>query len=134
AFRVWKQTGMSACHSKPFDTYFTWLRQEASPILALAVFGALGALFERRKNRFAVFASAWGFGLLVAYSLISYKTPWLVLSFVVPSAIVGGYAVQALYIWTRGRPRHAPALAVAAVAVAVCTYQSIVVNFQKYDD
>jgi len=134
AFDLWSKTGMSEFHSKPFDTYFKWLWQEEAPILVLACFGALVALFERRKNRFAVFASAWAFGLLVAYSLISYKTPWLVLSFVVPSAIVGGYAVQALYIWTRGRPRHAPALAVAAVAVAVCTYQSIVVNFQKYDD
>ncbi|HYY94514.1 MAG TPA: hypothetical protein VE713_08350, partial [Pyrinomonadaceae bacterium] len=116
AFRVWKQTGMSEFHSKPFDTYFTWLWQEESPILILAVIGTAVALFERRKNRFAVFASAWAFGLLAAYSLIHYKTPWLVLSFVVPLAVVGGYAVQSLSRVGWGR------LLILLVAFAAAVY------------
>jgi uncharacterized protein (TIGR03663 family) len=154
AFDLWGKTGMSEFHSKPFQTYIEWLWQEEAPILVLACVGAVVALFERRKNRFAVFASAWAFGLLVAYSLISYKTPWLVLSFVVPLAIVGGYAVQRLESWgwagaaanpsswtssfgradSRGRGGRALALAVVAVAVAVCTYQTIVLNFREYDN
>jgi uncharacterized protein (TIGR03663 family) len=126
---------MSEFHSKPFWTYVEWLWQEEAPILLLAVVGALVALFERRKNRFAVFAAAWAFGLLFAYSLISYKTPWLVLSFVVPLAITGGYAVEALdRLGPAGAKGRAPAIAVAGVAVCVCAYQAIVVSFQKYDD
>ncbi|PYS81137.1 MAG: hypothetical protein DMF67_17880 [Acidobacteria bacterium] len=135
AFRVWKQTGMSEFHSKPLDTYVRWLWQEEAPILLLAVAGACVALFERRRNRFAVFAGAWAFGLLAAYSLISYKTPWLVLSFVVPLAVVAGYAVQAFDNWVGGARRwHSPALAIVAVAIAVCTYQAVVVNFREYDN
>ncbi len=138
AFRVWKQTGMSEFHSKPFGTYVDWLWQEEAPILLLAVAGTVIALLERRKNRFAVFASAWAFGLLVAYSLIHYKTPWLVLSFVVPLAIVGGYAVQRLADWGRAdswrRGRVVPALVVAAIALAVGTYQTLVLNFREYDN
>ena len=135
AFRVWKQMGMSEFHSKPFDTYVRWLWQEEAPILILAVVGVGVALFERRKNRFAIFAGAWAFGLLAAYSLISYKTPWLVLSFVVPLGVVGGYAVQALDRLTGGaRLWHAPALALACAALAVCTYQSVVLNFREYDN
>jgi len=33
-------------------------------------------LFQRR-NRFAVFVGAWAGGLLVAYSALPYKTPWI---------------------------------------------------------
>lgn len=146
AFMVWKQTGMSEFHSKPFGTYVDWLSQEETPILLLAVIGVGVAFFEfifesalpfeRRKNRFAVFASAWAFGLLVAYSLIHYKTPWLVLSFVVPLAVAGGYAVQRLADWGRADSwgRVVPALVVAAIALAVGTYQTVVLNFREYDN
>jgi uncharacterized protein (TIGR03663 family) len=138
AFDIWGKTGMSEFHSKPFSTYVEWLWQEEAPILLLGAAGAAVALFERRKNRFAVFAGAWGFGLLAAYSLISYKTPWLVLSFVVPLAVAGGYAVQRLSdrarAQTRGRGGIVLALFVAGVALAVAAYQSVVLNFREYDN
>jgi uncharacterized protein (TIGR03663 family) len=142
AFRIWKGTGMSEFHSKPVYTYVKWLLEEEGAILILGGLGALAALFEPRKNRFAVFAAAWGFGLLAAYSLISYKTPWLVLNFVVPLAIAGGYAVQAVGGWgaREGRWRRGAsqwrlaALAVAAVAVGGSLYQTIVLNFREYDN
>lgn len=138
AFDLWGKTGMSEFHSKPAYTYMEWLWQEEAPILLLGVAGTVFALFDPRKNRFAVFAGAWAFGLLMAYSLISYKTPWLVLSFVVPLAVAGGYGVQKLYDWGRrdewGRGGTVPALVVAAVALAVGTYQTIVLNFREYDN
>lgn len=132
AFDIWSKTGMSAFHEKPLGTYVKWLVDEESPILLLACAGTAFALFERRKNRFAVFACAWAFGLLAAYSLISYKTPWLVLSFVVPMCVAGGYCVQRLA--RRGRVWRTAALALLCVAVAVCLYQTVVINFLKYDD
>ncbi|MFL6285006.1 MAG: flippase activity-associated protein Agl23 [Pyrinomonadaceae bacterium] len=132
AFDIWSKTGMSAFHEKPAHTYVKWLFEEESPILLLASAGTLLALFERRKNRFAVFACAWAFGLLAAYSLISYKTPWLVLSFVVPMCIAGGYFLQGLV--RRGRVWTMAACALACAAVAVCLYQTAVLNFFNYDD
>lgn len=132
AFEFWGKTGMSAFHEKPASTYVNWLLDEESPILVLACFGTLAALFERRKNRFAVFACAWAFGLLVAYSIIKYKTPWLVLSFVVPLCIAGGYFVQ--WFARRGREWLVAALVVAGLMLAACLYQTVVLNFFKYDD
>ncbi len=132
AFDIWSKTGMSAFHEKPLGTYVKWLVDEESPILLLACAGTAFALFERRKNRFAVFACAWAFGLLAAYSLISYKTPWLVLSFVVPMCVAGGYCVQRLAL--RERAWRTAALALLGAAVAVCLYQTVVLNFLKYDD
>ena len=135
SLKVWANTGTSEFHYKRFDTYLTWLLQEEMPILFLAVAGALIALFNQKVDRFAVFIAAWAFGLLLAYSLIPYKTPWLMLSFIVPMAVIGGYAVQH---WSRqswGTWRApAPALAMAGLALAICLYQSFVLNFREYDN
>jgi uncharacterized protein (TIGR03663 family) len=134
AFDIWSKTGMSEFHEKPARTYVKWLLQEESPIFLLACAGAAVALFERRKNRFAVFAGAWAFGLLAAYSLIKYKTPWLVLSFVVPMCVAGGYAVQKLDAWGRAKGWPRAARAILGLAVSVCLYQTVILNFFKYDD
>jgi uncharacterized protein (TIGR03663 family) len=136
AFVRWKKTGMSAFHGKPWYTYLKWLLQGDAAVLLFGTAGALVALFERRRNRFAVFAAAWGFGLLVAYSIISYKTPWLVLSFVVPLAVAAGYAIQAfgkrVSRVSGGGWRVAAAL--AAVAAGFSLYHTFVINFRDYDD
>ena len=142
AFDIWQKTGRSEFHGKPLLTYVKWLVKEDAAVLILGWFGALVALFERRRNRFAVFAAAWGFGLLAAYSLISYKTPWLVLNFVVPLAIAAGYAVQAFGVWAsrqwrplrRGGQTWRAAAALAGAALLWGLYQTYVVNFKEYDD
>ena len=136
AFVRWKKTGMSEFHGKPWHTYIMWLVQEDVAVLVLGALGAVVALFERRLNRFAVFVAAWGFGLLVAYSLISYKTPWLVLSFVVPLAVCAGYAVQAFGAWASRVPGRSwrAAAAVAAFAALFGLYHTYVINFREYDN
>jgi uncharacterized protein (TIGR03663 family) len=135
AMKVWAKTGTSEFHGKPFDTYLKWLVQEEAPILLLATVGSLVALLGRQINRFAIFAGAWAFGMLVAYSLIPYKTPWLVLSFVVPMAIIGGYAVQSLSGLSWGAWKApGPAFAATGLALAVLGYQSVLLNFREYDN
>jgi uncharacterized protein (TIGR03663 family) len=129
AFDIWTKTGKSEFHGKPVYMYVKWLLQEESPILALATVGALIALWRVRRNRFALFVALWGFGLLAAYSLINYKTPWLALSMIVPFALVGGYAVNVIY-----KANPAAALVALAVALAVCAYQAYQVNLVHYDE
>src|SRR5262245_10907652 len=134
AMKVWAKTGTSEFHGKPFDTYLRWLFQEEAPIFLLAIAGALMAL-NRRVNRFAIFVAAWAFGILVAYSLIPYKTPWLVLSVVVPMAIVAGYAVQSLIdVSWRSWKAPLPALVIAGLALTIAGYQSLILNFRQYDN
>ncbi|HKE57022.1 MAG TPA: flippase activity-associated protein Agl23 [Pyrinomonadaceae bacterium] len=134
AMKVWAKTGTSEFHGKPFDTYLSWLLQEETPIFLLAIVGAFIAL-NRRTNRFALFVAAWAFGILVAYSLIPYKTPWLVLSFVVPMAIVAGYAVESLIdVSWRSWKAPLPALVIAGLALTFAGYQSLVLNFREYDN
>ena len=129
-FAIWKKTGNEA-HVHPAEQYLTWLVKQESPLLFLGAIGAVIAVL-RPKNSLADFCALWSFGLIAAYSLIPYKTPWLVLNFIVPLALIAGYAVQAIYELDHRQLRLAAALLLLAVGVAV--YQSIDLNFINYDN
>src|ERR1700675_4355884 len=101
--------------------------------MMLAGLGALIAVW-RADNRLAVFLSLWSFGLLAAYSLVGYKTPWISLNFIVPLALTSGYTLDVAYQKLRefGQPRLL--IVVAVLIVAVCGYQMYELNFVHYDD
>src|SRR5581483_2111238 len=65
------------------------------PLLISAVVGAVVALW--RGSRFGLFAFAWAAGVGLGYSLIPYKTPWLMVSILVPMAVLGGYAAEDVF-------------------------------------
>lgn len=133
AFKIWTKTGESDFHRKPFDTYFNWLYQEESPLLILGAAGTLLSLLFTR-NRFAIFTALWAFGILLAYSLVPYKTPWLTLNIILPLAIISGFAIDRIYeLKELGRQRIA-SLLFAAIFLALQLYQTIQLNFIHYDE
>jgi uncharacterized protein (TIGR03663 family) len=129
-FEVWTKTGTVA-HVHPFLTYVLWLLYREAPLLLLGSLGAL-AVVLKPKNGFALFSALWAFGILAAYSLIPYKTPWLLLNIVVPLALIAGYAVQVLFEFVAGDLRMMGAILVIPIALAV--YQTIDLNFVNYDN
>jgi uncharacterized protein (TIGR03663 family) len=131
AFAIWTKTG-TAVHTLPWHAYLNWLSQEELPLLLLGVAG-VGLAFVKAENRFTVFVALWSIGILTAYSVIPYKTPWLALNAIVPLAISGGYAAEIAW---RHRPIFSTrALAMAAAVVAgVGLYQAVVLSFIRYDD
>jgi uncharacterized protein (TIGR03663 family) len=154
AYQVWKKTGESGFHGYGWHKYLEWLVLdktntpggakwefgEEPALFLLACVGALLALFETRR-RFPLFAALWGFGLLAAYSLIKYKTPWLVLSMLVPFAVTGGYAIDWLYrsgaFWrtlTSALLYRVAAFVLLGVALLVAAYQTIQLNYVHYDN
>src|SRR6202008_855671 len=90
-FAVWTRTGRKE-HVHSASTYITWLISMESPLLFLGAIGA-GIVVLKPKNSLALFCALWAFGLIAAYSLIPYKTPWLILNFLVPLALISGYAI-----------------------------------------
>jgi uncharacterized protein (TIGR03663 family) len=129
-FAVWTKTGRAA-HVHDASQYVVWLVREEAPLLFLGAIGA-GIIVLKPKNSLALFSALWGFGLLAAYSLIPYKTPWLMLNFVVPLALIAGYAIQAIYELDRGQLRLVAVIFLVAIGIA--TYQSIDLNFINYDN
>jgi uncharacterized protein (TIGR03663 family) len=94
-FQFWTKTGKEA-HKHPKVTYFWWLLLQESPLLVLGAIGAAVAVLKPLKS-FALFCALWAFGLIAAYSLIAYKTPWLALNFVLPLALCSGVALESFY-------------------------------------
>ena len=129
-FNFWTKTGQSA-HVHPLNTYIFWLIKQESPTLFLATIGAALIVWKPR-NLFALFVALWGFGILAAYSLISYKTPWLALNFIVPLALTAGYGLQ--MIWDVGWGQVRMIVGIIVLAVAISGYQTIDLNFFNYDN
>jgi uncharacterized protein (TIGR03663 family) len=128
-FEIWSKTGQTA-HVHPAYKYVEWLGSQESPLLFLGIIGA-AIVVLKPKNSFALFSALWAFGLIAAYSLIPYKTPWLVLNFVVPLALIAGYVAQFIYELDGGRVRLVAAIWLISL---VSVYQTIDLNFINYDN
>ncbi len=120
-------------HEHPWSQYLVWLIQEEGLLVFLGGIGALVAVW-RANNRFAVFIAQFAFGLLAAYSLVGYKTPWITLNFIVPLALTSGYALDVFYQKLREFQQPWFFLAPAILIVAFCGYQMYQLNFVHYDD
>lgn len=129
-FKVWTKTGKEA-HVHPPETYLYWLVKQESGSLFL---GGLGAVFVafRPKNSLALFSALWAFGLIAAYSLVPYKTPWLALNFIVPLTLIGGHAVQRVFELEKGQLRLPVVILIAAILIG--GYQTVDLNFVNYDN
>jgi uncharacterized protein (TIGR03663 family) len=131
AYNVWSNTGVVA-HRGPWFRYLRWLSQMELPLLAGGLTGAILAAW-RRDNAFAVFTGLWAVGIVAAYSLIPYKTPWLTLNFLPPLALSAGYLVSTLARINVSAGRLLlPVL--GAVVLVVTTFQTVKLNFLRYDD
>jgi uncharacterized protein (TIGR03663 family) len=129
-FEVWTKTGTTA-HVHPPFTYVKWLMLQEGSLLFLGAIGAALVVWKP-KNSTALFAALWAFGLLAAYSLIPYKTPWLALNFIVPLTLIGGYVIQQIWEIERGQVRIV--VMVLVIIVGVSAYQTIDLNFINYDN
>ncbi|HET9281760.1 MAG TPA: flippase activity-associated protein Agl23 [Candidatus Angelobacter sp.] len=128
-FTYWTNTGEHGIYNREWSTYLQWLWQEESPILIMGALSTLAALFQAR-SRFIVFCAFWNMGIFCAYSLVPYKTPWLVLSLILPLVLMTGYLIEEMY-----QP-GLRAFTVVLVGAAACfsLYQAIDVSFIHYDD
>ena len=135
-FTYWTKTGEHGIYNREWWTYLQWMWQEESPILLLGGAGALLALLKAR-SRFPVFCAFWMMGIFAAYSLVPYKTPWLVLSLILPLVLMVGYLIEETF-QAGSRGSFAFVLGVfiflaTTVGVMFSLYQAIDISFIHYD-
>jgi uncharacterized protein (TIGR03663 family) len=128
----WIRTGRSE-HTHAWYQYLGWLWQEESPLLVLGAIGAVVAVW-RADSRFGIAAALWATGLILAYSILPYKTPWLTLNFIIPIALVGSYGVIAISKGFGAVWRRLFAGALVLAALAILAYRSVSLSFYHYDD
>jgi uncharacterized protein (TIGR03663 family) len=141
-FTIWAQHGEST-QVQPIYRYLQWLIPVGAPgmipvdvpILALGVAGGLIAAI-RANDRLWVVIGLWAAGITSVYSIIQYKTPWILLNMLLPLALLGGLAVQEAVRLVRAKRiqwRLGVPLALGA-AIAISGYQAIDLNYNRYDD
>src|SRR5262245_16463614 len=119
-------------HEKVFWYYIGILLKLELPLLIGSLLA--GIFIARRGARFWLFVAAWTLGITLAYSIIGYKTPWLMISFLIPMALLSGHAAERIY---SAAPLISLRLLWAAALVAVLIINvrlARTVNFEKYDD
>lgn len=132
AYTIWSKTGSKDHTQNGMWAYFKWGFQLEAPLFILSAVGLSLALFKPR-HRFALFSGLWAFGLLAAYTLIPYKTPWLALSFLLPMCIAAGYGIGQIAANKEIGLRYF-GVVVGVAAAAIMAYQTYDLNFVRYDD
>ncbi len=127
-FTIWAQHGEST-QVQPLTKYIEWMIPLELPIFALGAIGGLIAAV-RANNLLWVIIGLWAAGISAAYSIIQYKTPWIIVNMLLPLALLAGLAVQELW---RSRLRLGVPVVIGAATV-ISGYQAIDLNFNRYDD
>jgi len=124
AFKVWKKTG-ERDHVHVWYRYFEWLGKEEGFVLVVGLAGA-AYLLTRSRPRAPIMVGLWSIGLVSGYSLIGYKTPWLLPNFILPLGLTAGWALMQL-------PRKV-GVPLLACGLAYASYQCYQLNVIHYDD
>jgi uncharacterized protein (TIGR03663 family) len=128
----WTSERSNSDHVKPFYYYLGILVKLELPLLIGSLLG--GVFVVMRGTRFWLFIAAWTLGGFLAYSFIPYKTPWLMVSLLIPMAIISGYAAQEIYQLLTSLSSKIACAAVVIIVLISCWRLSWRVNFEKYDD
>ncbi len=76
-------------HHKPLIYYVSLIARTEPWLFVLPLLLVYGAFFRREivSQRIVIFLSTWTLVTYLIYSFVSYKTPWLVISFTVPATL-----------------------------------------------
>jgi uncharacterized protein (TIGR03663 family) len=125
---AWTNTGVhKGGHSKPFSYWMT-LSLRYEHIFLIAAF--LSIQFFSKLSRWSRLLTLYGFLTLGIYSVISYKTPWCIISIIWPFYFVFG-ELAADFIKTKWKTEVTFALAALFLLSAFLTCR---LNFFHYDD
>jgi uncharacterized protein (TIGR03663 family) len=140
ALRLWGERGIRADgHGKPWWYYLGILARDESTLLIGGFAGAARALWKR--DPFARFLAGWTGAILLFYSSIPYKTPWLILNIVLPLALLAGtvFAGQSGAGDTDHEGRRSRAgrwilWGLLVLGAAVSARRAYLLSFVQYDD
>ena len=99
-FFPWIERGIDGDigHFKPFYYYLGLLFMYELPLLILAFFGCYVAFSKYRNNVLIFSVALWFLLILLIYSLVPYKTPWLIINMSLPMCFIAAFGFSNLRI------------------------------------
>jgi uncharacterized protein (TIGR03663 family) len=132
AVLLWMEKGVEgAGQTRPWTYFPEILLRFETALTAGALLGAGAAL--RRRDAFGLFCALWTASQFAAYSIIPYKTPWLVLNIVLPAALTAGAFAREVAASPASVLRRGGAV-LLAIALAATAWRAAEVAFERYDD
>ncbi len=133
ALKFWTNTGTGQTgHEKPFVYYLKLMLDYEWPFLIALVATPIVFFQVSKPARTLVLVA---FGSWLAYSLIPYKTPWLILSYLWALAFCFGHLARGTLAMFRRLPGSRwVVLACLGIAVVQSTREMIRLNFRDYAD
>jgi uncharacterized protein (TIGR03663 family) len=128
---LWVRAGVSE-QTRPWHYYLGILLKLELPLVVGGVLGGIVAL--RRRTRFGVFVTAWAIGIGLAYSVIPYKMPWLIVSLLLPLAILSGLGAEAVASTVKAQPLRILAALGTLAMLGWSGWIAYSVSFVRYDD
>jgi predicted membrane-bound mannosyltransferase len=128
---LWVRTGVSE-QTRAWHYYLGILVKLEFPLILGGILGGVVAL--RRRTRFGMFVTAWAVGIGLAQTLIPYKMPWLIVSMLLPLAVLSGLAAEAVAATVKAQPLRFLATLGFLVMVGSSGWIAYRVNFVRYDD
>ncbi len=136
AFRsvfMWTGRGFTEhIHDHVFTYYLGILVKLELPLLIAAVLGIGITLW--RGTRFGLFLMAWACGMVIGYSRVPYKTPWLMVSMLIALAVFSGYVAQEVFSTLRFTALQIAFTALLIAIIVPIAKTSWQVNRHKYED
>ncbi|HHT9105221.1 MAG TPA: flippase activity-associated protein Agl23 [Candidatus Wujingus californicus] len=131
--KIWSKTGMhTGGHAKPFIYYFKAVYRYEMPVLVLGIAGFFYAY--RQRNKFTIFMAFWTILIYLIYSLVRYKTPWLIINILLPLSIMGGIFINGICGILKRKWHYAVFYPIYVCVIGFLCYQAIKLNFINYDD
>jgi len=112
-------------HAKPFYYFVEILFKFELPILILSlgsVFYYAQQLIKDKNKQSGLYITIFAFLLLISYSLISYKTPWLIISFVSILSLSSGILLSKI-------PTKKIFLILCSLSIVFLIFQTIMTSF-----
>lgn len=96
SWMYWGKSGSEGGHVKDFGYYTSLVMEYDFMIVFMFLTGTITTLYTSR-NKYKLFISIWALIVWLVYSIIPYKTPWLIINFLIPFAISAGIGWQILF-------------------------------------
>lgn len=130
----WIYKGISGgAHLYPFSTYLTHLSTWELPILFMAVISLL--LWFKFRDPLGTYLIFWACFSLLAYSLIEYKTPWLIINILLPWGLLAGRSLKYLIDCPLSTKKLILLIGCLLLGSFILSLtKTVELNYRRYDD
>ncbi len=121
-----------AGHTKSWPYFLSFLGRTEWFLLMGGIGGTVVAIYRRRA--FDLFCLAWAFTMISAYSVVGYKTPWLIINLTTPLAFLFGSFFHEVGGTIKGKPNQYLVVTIFSLLTLFTLQTSFNYSFRIFQD